>query len=339
MILSCTTKPAPELSAGIPEDAAPADEEAAIEEEPIVLPKGFENLPVSAFRESWAYLETGSEADLKADYPITDIGYFAASVSSYGRLIEIPRRQNLSKFKGRVHLVAVCWGAALTHFALEPGSATRRQLIADLLRASADFDGLQIDYENVLPGDTDAFLSFLKELRAGLGKKMLSVALQARVKTLQNDPEDYARIAPLVDRIIVMAYDEHWASGAPGPVASMNWCRSVARYSLQTVGADKIVMGVPFYGRTWGSEQTNRAYFQVGIDRIKREQGITEVRRANGVPYFTYTLPVTVTAYYDDEYSIASRLDMYASLGVKSVGFWKLGQEKPAVWKLLRLSQ
>jgi spore germination protein YaaH len=77
----------------------------------------------------------------------------------------------------------------------------------------------------------------------------------------------------------------------------------------------------------------------VGIDRIRREQDIKEVRRENGIPTFTYTLPVTVTAYYDDEYSIATRLDMYASLGVKLVGFWQLGQEKPAVWKLLQLTE
>jgi spore germination protein YaaH len=45
-----------------------------------------------------------------------------------------------------------------------------------------------------------------------------------------------------------------------------------------------------------------------------------------------------VTAYYDDEYSIAARLDIYASVGVKLVGFWRLGQESPAIWKLVQLT-
>jgi hypothetical protein len=339
VLFACISKP----SAGITEELLVDEALEAVEVEPgeeaIVLPPGFENLPVTTFRESWAYLEAGSEKELKVDYPITDVCYFAADVDSYGKLVDIPRRQLLARYKGRVHLVAFCSGRALTHFVIEPGSATRKQLVADLLKAAQDFDGLQIDFENVPAKDGDAFLSFLKELRAGLGNKVFSVALAAHSKKIANDVYDYEKIAPLVDKIFVMAYDEHWSTSKPGPVASLEWGRSIARYSLQTVGADKIVMGVPFYGRTWGDERTNRAFFHVGIERIKREQGIKDVRRENGIPTFTYTLPVTVTAYYDDEYSIAARLDMYASMGVKLIGFWRLGQESPAMWRLVQLAE
>jgi hypothetical protein len=339
MFFTCTSQPRPELAEEIFDKAAPEEIDAGQEEEALVLPAGFEDLPVSVFRESWAYLESGSEKELKADYPITDICHFAADVDSYGKLVDIPRRQALANYKGRVHLVAFCGGRALTHFVLEPGSSTRKQLIADLLKAAQDYDGLQIDFENVPPKDAEAFLSFLRELRAGLGNKIFSVALAAHWKKLANDVYDYERIAPLVDKIFVMAYDEHWSTSKPGPVASLEWGRSVARYSLQTVGADKIVMGIPFYGRTWGDERTNRAFFRSGIERIKREQGIKDVRHENGIPTFTYTLPVTVTVYYDDEYSISARLAMYASVGVKLVGFWRLGQESPAMWKLVQLAE
>jgi spore germination protein YaaH len=30
-------------------------------------------------------------------------------------------------------------------------------------------------------------------------------------------------------------------------------------------------------------------------------------------------------------------MDMYRSMGVKAVGFWRLGQETPGVWRLMRL--
>jgi spore germination protein YaaH len=232
----------------------------------------------------------------------------------------------------------MCNGLALTHFVLSPGSKERRELIADLLAAARNFDGLQIDFENVPERDADAFLSFLAELRAGLGEKMFTIALPARVKTSSGSWYHYAAIKPLVDRILLMAYDEHWSGSAPGPIASMSWCKSVANYALQVIGPEKLIMGLPFYGRAWGNVTTSQAYIYPTIERIRREHQIAEVRRENGIPTFKYEVPVSVSVYYEDDYSLATRLQMYQSQGVQSVGFWRVGQETPVIWKLLAIS-
>jgi spore germination protein YaaH len=134
-----------------------------------------------------------------------------------------------------------------------------------------------------------------------------------------------------------MAYDEHWSGSKPGPIATMAWCRNVANYALQVIGKDKLIMGIPFYGRAWGSDNPAGAYIYSSIERIKNENHITEVRRENGIPTFDYQVPVSVNVYYEDDYSLAVRMDLYRSLGTKAVGFWRLGQETPAVWNLIRL--
>jgi spore germination protein YaaH len=220
---------------------------------------------------------------------------------------------------------------------LEEGSAVRKRLVADLLAAAAGFDGLQIDFELVPARDGGAFLSFLAELRAGLGEKLFTAALPARLTPLKDDVYDYGKIAPLVDRILVMAYDEHWSTSEPGPIASMDWCRSVAAHSLKTIGPEKLILGLPFYGRTWGDVNTFRAFFHSGIERIRRENNITEITRENGIPTFTYEIPVTVTVYYEDDHSLSLRLEMYRSMGVSSVGFWCLGQESETIWSRIGL--
>jgi spore germination protein YaaH len=117
----------------------------------------------------------------------------------------------------------------------------------------------------------------------------------------------------------------------------MNWCRSVADYALETVGPEKLIMGLPFYGRTWGNVNPNRAFFHSGIERIKRENNVDRINRRDGTPMFTYEVAVTVTAFYEDEYSLSKRLEIYRNMGVQSVGFWCLGQETPLIWELLRL--
>jgi spore germination protein YaaH len=70
---------------------------------------------------------------------------------------------------------------------------------------------------------------------------------------------------------------------------------------------------------------------------------VTAVNRINGIPTFKYetriSVPTTVTVYYDDEYSLSSRMEIYRKLGVTSIGFWRLGQETPAVWSILKLRE
>ena len=293
--------------------------------------------PVTAFRETWGYLVAGREETLQNSYPLTDIGYFGAEVDLYGQLVQVPNPRTIDFYDGRIHLVVTCNGRSLTYFALEPGSQVRKQLIADLLAAARGYDGLQIDFELVPAQARDRFYSFLSELRSGLGSKVFSIALPARTRRIDQDVFDYQRILPMVDRILIMAYDEHWSTSAPGPIASMSWCRNVASYAISAIGPEKLIMGLPFYGRTWGNVNTNRAFYHSGIERIIREQNVTEIQRLQGIPHFEYEIPVRVTVYYEDLYSLTSRLELYHSLGVNAVGFWSLGQENPQIWDHLQL--
>ena len=330
-----------------PIPSAIIDEENASEDEllPDFVPPELELLPpgtvlpVTHYKEIWAYLVAGREQALNHDYPITDLVYFGAEIDSYGKLTEIPNFRNVSAFRGRKHFVAACNSRSLTHFVLKEGSPEREALIRDLLEAARPYDGLQIDFENVPQRDGASFLSFLNELRIGLGSKFFSVALQARTRTLPDDVYDYARIKPLVDRILIMAYDEHWSGSAPGPIASMGWCQRVARYALDTIGIEKLIMGLPFYGRSWGSVNPNRALIYSSIDSIIRQENIQDIERENGIPKFKYVPNLTVTIYFEDAYSLSARLEMYKKMGVSAVGFWRLGQETSAFWPQINLEK
>jgi spore germination protein YaaH len=136
-----------------------------------------------------------------------------------------------------------------------------------------------------------------------------------------------------------MAYDEHWSGSAPGSIASLPWCKRVADYALRVIGREKLIMGLPFYGRAWGHTNPSRALLYSSVEAILREQRITEVNRENGIPTFDYEVPVKVKLYFEDDYSLSSRMEMYRTTGVAAIGFWRLGQETPAVWKLLKLEK
>ena len=288
---------------------------------------------VMQFGEIWGYVMAKREDEFDYSMPLTDIGYFSADVNSYGELSTLNRGDNFAAFSGRIHLVSTCESRALTHFVLDPAYSVRDRLVKSLIAASANYDGLQIDYELVPARDGKHFLEFLRLLKAGLGDKILSVAIPARVRTIKGDVYSYRALAAVVDRIIVMAYDEHWSTSEPGSIASIPWSRRVGEYSASVIPSEKLVMGLPFYGRTWGDFTTNKAYYFSGINRLLTENHIHTIERDDDVPYFSFKKEITITGYFEDEQSLLARTRLYKDLGIKNLAFWRVGQEDGEYWK------
>ncbi len=295
------------------------------------------------FNEIWGYVMVGRENEFSPAMPLSDVGYFVGAIGIYSEVLPVvAKEKHFAHYTGRVHLVTTVDTRAQVHVLLDPTLPLRKKLLAGLVEAASTYDGLQIDWEAIGERDIESFLSFLQELKDGLGEKTLSVALPARTKTLTKDPFDYARIATIADRMIIMAYDEHWSTSKPGAVASYDWCKRIAEYTLLHVPTEKIVMGLPFYGRTWGSyTDANRAFGMANISRLQKENGIhdSHIQRENGIPSFTYEHKTTVTVWYNDAESIRTLASLYKALGIAHIGFWRVGQEEQSIWQELKLTQ
>lgn len=291
------------------------------------------------FKEIWAYLLDGNFDNYKSDMTITDLCIFSADINSYGEINRIPDLSKVKDYNGRKHLVVTSQSLSLTHFVLDPSFGLRDKIINVLVDAcdNKGYDGIQIDFELIPQRDKNNFINFLAATREAIGQeRWFSVAVPARTKTLSDDIFNYKKIAENCDRLIIMAYDEHWSGGNPGPVASTDWCRNVANYAVSQLPQKKIIMGLPFYGRTWTDKNLAKAWFFSGIMRNINENGVTEVGREKGVPYFSYETNVKVTAYFDDTYSLVSKMHMYKEKKIERIAFWCLGQEDPDIWNWVR---
>jgi spore germination protein YaaH len=295
--------------------------------------------PAYEFNEIWGYLMKGEERHLTDDIPVTDVGYFSAEISRTGKFYGAPERNKLKSYKGRVHLVVASIGNyTLTHICINPEYKKRNRLIRDIVKASKDFDGVQIDFESVIPADKELFIRFLSLLKKELKGKTLSVAVPAR-RGYVKDAFDYSRIGKIADRVIIMAYDQHWSTSGPGPVSSLNWCSLVSEYAVSKIPSEKIVMGIPFYGRAWIDENPARAYRLEStrriIEKIKPEIKHTE----DGIPFFTYSITVNVSHYFEDENTIADKLKLYQSRSINNAAFWRISQETPEIWDIITNSR
>ena len=292
-----------------------------------------------AFHEVWGYVMSGREREFDSSMPITDLCLFSADINSYGEFASIPDPSALKKkYKGRIHLVITCEGRSLTHFCIDPQYGVRKKLISEIAKAAKRYDGIQIDFETIPARDSANFRSFLGDVRTAIGnEKWFSVAVPARVRDISDDIFNYNKIVQLADRVIIMAYDEHWSGSQPGPIASMEWCRKVAEYASSVIPQKKLVMGLPFYGRTWASPSLASAWYFSGVNRIMNENNAHTIQREDGIPYFTFTTTTKVTGYFEDTISLVNRCRMYQSMSVRKIAFWRIGQEDPSFWPWLTL--
>lgn len=292
--------------------------------------------PVS-IKESWGYVSMSSTGDYQDSLPLTDVLFFAADVNCYGELTDIPKRSSISVKGKRTHLVFICDSKSLTHFVLAPQYDVRNKIINQLVKAAQDFDGINIDLELIPAKDGPQYISFLKELRNQLPDKIFSVCVPARFKLLKDDIFPYKEISQIADRVFIMAYDEHWSTSAPGPIASIDWCTKITDYALSSIPQEKIVMGIPFYGRTWTEKNHAGAWKYSSQQKIFHENKIKNLQYKDDIPTVSYKATVKVTGYFNDIHSFNALANLYLNKGITNLGYWRIGQEDPKIWDSIKI--
>ena len=147
----------------------------------------------------------------------------------------------------------------------------RNNLIDDIedLVDDNNFDGINIDFENKWSETIDDYSRFLKDLNRALGRDTLTCTVEARMRPehrwrdVPNKIEyanDYEAINEHCDIVELMTYDQQRADlyfndqrkGLPyNPVADIDWVEHVLEFALEDIDADKILLGIPTYGRAY----------------------------------------------------------------------------------------
>ena len=308
----------------------------------LVLALAISSATARSFPEVWAYLMKGEEPYYPASSPITDVGCFSASVNGDGHLtgghLTPP---SLPGTDVRYHLViTIPWNATLAHIYLNPDLPFRGRIIADIVERSKPFDGVQIDFEGISKDDGTNYLNFLTAVKKALPRdKVFSVAVMARwAEHKQKNPSDafdYPFINLIADRIIVMAYDEHYRSGPPGPIASLPWCTDIYDYACRTIDPDKLIMGIPLYGRSWQVEKTARAWRnpEIWTDMRIRKAELQSSRETGGS--YSYRTNITVKVHFETLSSLDAKMELYASRPIRGIAFWRISQEPLNFWDRL----
>ena len=232
------------------------------------------------------------------------------------------------------------------------------------------FDGIDVDWEfpvrggmkgNVeRPEDRANFTLLLAELRRQLDEQgrrdgrryELTIAASARPSEIAN--LEVERLAPLLDFINIMTYDYHVASrvahfnaplfpAAGDPTPELTIDASVRVFLDAGVPAEKLLIGVPFYGRLYrGVPNVSAGRFQP-VDTLPFPSGAEagdwrtlsrgRLRDARFVTYWDSLAQVPwafdstsgTWISYDDERSVEAKGSYVRERGLGGVIIWELG--------------
>lgn len=229
-------------------------------------------------------------------------------------------------------------------------------LIEDLTKAIEKYnlDGVNVDLENLESKDKNALTEFMRLLREALpADKTVSIAVAPNPKRLTTTwvaAYDYKALAEYVDYMVVMTYDEHCYGGAEGPVAGINFVEESIKVMLESVSRDKIVMGIPLYGRFWqeGEATGGEAIVIANVPRIIKKYRLVpkynleeqtpfvqlEVYQDEKGPYVNGRElgPGIYNIWYENENSIKAKLDIVNKYNLLGAGLWALDNEDADFW-------
>jgi chitinase len=331
---------------------------------------------------NYAFLGVGPDGALALDNPAVDEAHFA-------------RLAALKRAHPHLRLVFSVggWTRSEGFSDMAAAAAARRAFVTSsiaLLRRHG-FDGIDIDWEYPgaigvpcaagrtcdRPEDKRNFVALARELRAGLdaagredGRRYLATIAAAHDRKFVYDRESAAwlrELAASLDWINLMTYDYHgtWENAAgfvaplgrdPRDPSNASVMGSVELYLREGIPADKLLLGLPFYGKGWSGcsmpheacaaplAEPREATFEFAmlVDRgyLSRDAGGRFTVAGRGFergwsppaasPYLSNPTARIFIA-YDDERSIDEKVRYAMDRGLRGVMYWEIAGDRHGV--------
>lgn len=294
---------------------------------------------------------------------LTTIAYFSAEANGNGELTELhgwPVTELINK--AHANGVEVVLTVSLFNKAdletLLSSASNRSRLIENLVKQIVDAgaDGINIDFEAFPASQKANLVIFIKDLRKSLRDNISHAKVTLATPAVDwSSAWDFNALATESDGLFIMGYDYHWkGSSTTGPVSplkggSYNITNTVNTYLSATGNnADKIILGVPYYGYQWaansgnkGAETDNTASGTAVIYSTAESKALSYGKiwdDASETPWYKYQDNGWYQTWYDDSLSLSKKYDFALDKNLGGVGIWALGYDDGSnkLWNALK---
>lgn len=229
----------------------------------------------------------------------------------------------------------------------------KSNLLSGLLAALQEkgFQGVDIDFEYIQPGDRAAFAGFVSDVRNFLSPYGYHVSVALAPKTsdeqagLLYEGMDYRLLGQAADSVLLMTYEWGYTYGPPMAVAPIHQVRQVVDYAVTRIDPSKIDLGIPNYGYDWTLPYTR------GVSRARTVSNLEAVQLAidAGVPiqfdetamspFFRYEKDGQLhEVWFEDVRSYREKFSLLPAYSLRGIGYWQIMRFFRPNWLLLESS-
>ena len=213
----------------------------------------------------------------------------------------------------------------------------RRAALITQLSAALDRtgdQGVMFDFESLPASALPDLVGLVRETHAAFAPRHRLVSVTVPV---DNSAWPLRALSQAADRIVLMAYDEHWQGGQPGPIASAPWFADRVAQSLRGVEPNRTIAALGNYAYDWHDGKA---------DSLTVEEAWLAAHDGGTRPTFDAASGNVGFSYSDaghrhdvwmlDAAASWAEMQVLSRMGVGSVGLWRLGSEDPGFWNALK---
>lgn len=223
-------------------------------------------------------------------------------------------------------------------------------LITNILNVikSKGYQGVNIDFENVLPADRELYNQFLQRTVDRLHPESYSVSTALAPKTsatqvgLLYEAHDYEAHGRIADFVVLMTYEWGYRKGPPQAISPLNQIKRVMDYAVTKIPRDKIFFGFQLYARDWTlphvtGMEAETFNIQEAILRAYRYGAVIQYDTIAESPFYRYkdANGTMHEVWFEDARSAQAKFDMVKNYNLRGISYWVLGYPFPQNWVLL----
>lgn len=205
------------------------------------------------------------------------------------------------------------------------------QAFAENLAQRAKAEGLAgyvMDFENLTPKGEAGYPDLIARVRDRLhadGRELWVTAL------VSVEPAMQRQLMAASDAVVLMAYDQCWATSTPGPIASDAWLAANLKAKLAGEDARRYVVALASYGYDWPQGQKAEVVAADAARGLAAKTGQTIASQPE--PHFGYQAASAAhQVWFQDGQAFARQRAMVEASGARGVALWRMGLEDPALW-------
>ncbi|OFZ18245.1 MAG: hypothetical protein A2X94_03220 [Bdellovibrionales bacterium GWB1_55_8] len=214
--------------------------------------------------------------------------------------------------------------------------------LAELVKQQG-WNVLQVDLESLPETAAEDFEKWLARLIKSLEPQSIRISVVLHAKT--SLPGDYEgarfqrwdKLAALPVDFVVMAYDYHWSTSAPGPIAPFHWVEKVAQLSKATFSMDRLFLALPVYGYHWKKKPgktvtwSGRPELAPALAKLTSAKRWKAIQLKDSADGMARSRGLDEKSYWDDGKSAADKIQRLRKLGYEKFALWRWGGDPEAL--------